>query len=231
MLFFDVVFSIYSQVTPLTRSHQRCSGVSMEENQDKKQDQQYKKRESNRSLQKKVQSESRSRSRSIQGMIQSEFGWRLLYAIADGMEFLENATRRPSATLHYGSDLRALDKERERRRKEAALRRMRRNEIIEKKKKSGRRAYQLTELGEELLRSKKLPEQLPKGQKTIVSFDVPEQHKSTRQTFRRFLKAKGFQKAHRSVWVSDRDWAGLLQKELERLEIGDWVIVMQGKIL
>ena len=43
------------------------------------------------------------------------------------------------------------------------------------------------------------------GQLCIVSFDVPEKYKKSRDDLRRFLKSTGCTKIHKSTWVSDRD--------------------------
>ncbi|MCR4278531.1 MAG: hypothetical protein NUV81_01355 [bacterium] len=169
--------------------------------------------------------------RSISGFIRADMGWDVLDAIASGMEMLEDAVYHPMGALRYGDDFRTMKIEAERQRIRATIRRLERNKIIQKRMESDNRAYQLTTLGTQLRLFRHPPSVLRPGEATIVSFDIPEKYRKERNIFRQFLKSLQYRKIHRSVWASDRDWASLVHLELKRLDIGDWVVVIKGKIL
>lgn len=164
----------------------------------------------------------------------SKAGWALLNAVADGIEIFQYATYQPSALLRYGLvDLKILEAERARRRMRQAVYRLKRQGLIEERRVERQRAFRLTSLGECLLKQAKerLPSLLPEGLQTIVSFDIPEREKSTRQAFRLYLRRLGFQRIHLSVWASELDWSEQLARQLIEYKIEDWVVVMQGRVI
>lgn len=164
----------------------------------------------------------------------SDIGWAILDAVADGVEILQNAVYRPSALLRYGlADLKTLDILRARQRMKQAAMRLRRKGYLRALRIDGRRAFGLTKLGEKLRKTRdaSLPPRYADGWATIVSFDIPERHSRLRQAFRRGLRDIGFRRKHLSVWVSDRDWTGELKQHIQRLDIHDWVVVIQGRIV
>ncbi|MBU1032675.1 MAG: hypothetical protein ABII13_00445 [Patescibacteria group bacterium] len=167
------------------------------------------------------------------GEIRSKMADAILNAVADGADILTYSTYKPSALMQYGLDnLRTLEIDRERRRMSAAVNRLKKNKYLKEKRIEQNRVFQLTSLGEQYLIKTNAPRPLLLigGFKTIVSYDIPEKHKSTRQSFRRYLKNLEFKQLHLSVWVSDRDWGEHLAGEMKRRKIGDWVHVMQARI-
>lgn len=66
---------------------------------------------------------------------------------------------------------------------------------------------------------------LPKGKVCLVSFDIPEHARESRDVLRYFLKEADFEQVHRSVWRSPYDVIAPLQKLVENLGAGDWVKV------
>ena len=69
------------------------------------------------------------------------------------------------------------------------------------------------------------PTKLPRGMICLVTFDIPENVKKSRQVLRRFLKQAGFKQVHLSVWQSDNDVVDALQDLIDRLDIKKWVKV------
>lgn len=64
----------------------------------------------------------------------------------------------------------------------------------------------------------------------IVTFDVPETHRSERNVFRKFLKQCGFKVLHKSVLYSPRDVTAHLLTLIEELGLASWVTVVEGFI-
>lgn len=64
---------------------------------------------------------------------------------------------------------------------------------------------------------------LPGKKVCLVSFDIPEHVRDSRDVLRRFLKEADFDQVHRSVWRSKYDVIKPLKELIETLEIGDWV--------
>lgn len=136
------------------------------------------------------------------------------------------------ALLRHGlHDLKTMDAERERQRLRAAARRLEKKGFLEKIARDDKRAWAITEMGKAYIDRHQNPKTLEDGTLTIVSFDIPEQYKLSRQSLRRFLKSLGFTRHHLSVWTSDKDWADILSQKAKELQIDPWVVVLQGKIL
>lgn len=157
----------------------------------------------------------------------------ILDAIADGADILEYGAYKPSALLKYGLDhLRTIELENERRRIRVAIFRLKKRKLIAETNKQNSRAFRLTLLGECYQKNKNqpLPPMLPDELKTIVSFDVPEQHRKARDAMRKYLKSLGFQRLHWSVWFSDRDWSERLSDQIKNSKTDNWVSIIQGRI-
>lgn len=109
---------------------------------------------------------------------------------------------------------------------------LKKRQLLEETKKLQERAYRLTLLGEHYLARKNVspPLILPNGLQTIVSFDIPEQHRRARDALRRYLKYLGFQRLHWSVWFSDRDWLERLTDQIKNSKTDNWVSIIQGRI-
>lgn len=66
---------------------------------------------------------------------------------------------------------------------------------------------------------------LPGKKICIVSFDIPEHVRASRDVLRAFLKEADFEQVHRSVWRTKYDVIQPLKVLIKNLEIGDWVKV------
>jgi DNA-binding transcriptional regulator PaaX len=163
----------------------------------------------------------------------SELGWAIIEAVANGIDLFEYACQIPSAPLGYYDPAmyKSYKIERERHRILTAANRLKKQKLLRVIQNDRGRAFKLTSLGRKYLAEHKseLPPVLPSGMKTIVSFDIPEKHRVARQAFRVYLKSIGFAKLHRSVWISNLDWAKCLKRNLDKLKIGDWVHIFQGQ--
>jgi len=162
--------------------------------------------------------------------------WAVLDAMADGIEILEYSVYKPSALMRYGYPfIKEVEAEQARRQMAKAVWTLKRKRYIEERKELQGRAYRLTELGERFLRGEESvavgPPALPSNTYLIVSFDIPEQHKCARQSFRRVLKALGFRRQHLSVWISEIDWTSQLEKILVDLKVKNWVALVKGEII
>ncbi|MBU0540646.1 hypothetical protein KKF59_03445 [Patescibacteria group bacterium] len=160
----------------------------------------------------------------------SELVWAILNAIADGVETFENAVYRPSALLRYGlQDLKILDAERERSDMNRALRTLKRQKLVVERRNGERRAFALTELGQERLMERKLPPKLQSGFQTIVVFDIPERYKEARVKLRKYLRSLQFMQLQKSVWISDLDWGEGLVERFKEAHIEEWISIYQGQ--
>lgn len=114
----------------------------------------------------------------------------------------------------YGSCGRSIEEMRElksradRAERNRSIYRAKQQKLI-KTKKEGDKIYQyLTKKGAiSLLKSKIILEEkaLPEGEICFVIFDIPEDIKHVRDTFRKLLKDIGFRMTQRSVWEGDLD--------------------------
>jgi hypothetical protein len=64
---------------------------------------------------------------------------------------------------------------------------------------------------------------LPEGEVCLVSFDIPENHRSMRLRMRRFLKRCGFRMRHESLWSSDRDVSLPILQAIKEMGSEKWV--------
>ncbi len=69
---------------------------------------------------------------------------------------------------------------------------------------------------------------LSEGWVCVVVFDIPEDVKTLRKAFRRFLKQAGFKQLQLSVWVTPKDVVTNLSQLIEQLKIQKWVHVFLG---
>lgn len=70
---------------------------------------------------------------------------------------------------------------------------------------------------------------LPRGEYCLVSFDVPEATRHTREAFRNFLKEVKFERVHHSVWKTRRDVLVPLQELICNLKVERWVKVFRAR--
>ncbi|KKQ73566.1 MAG: Transcriptional regulator, PaaX family [Berkelbacteria bacterium GW2011_GWB1_38_5] len=69
------------------------------------------------------------------------------------------------------------------------------------------------------------------GQWRLVSYDVPEIYKKSRNIFRRVLESNGFYQIHKSLWVSPYDCKEEIAVFSKNLNMTDDVIVMNTDLL
>lgn len=105
-----------------------------------------------------------------------------------------------------------------------------RSKLIEPKLVSGRSLIRLTSRGWKKIIVSQIKQTgvSAVGQWCFVSFDIPEQQRRLRQTFRSLLRECGFTLIQKSLWGSRRDVAELLRKVIVELQIENWVTVIEG---
>lgn len=106
-----------------------------------------------------------------------------------------------------------------------ALRRLRLNGYIEKNFQEGRVVYKLSELGADALGIDNVPWD---GKWRIVMFDIPENKRVIRDSFRRKLKEWKFKRWQQSVWITQKNITEKLRKLIDSLEITQWVAVIES---
>lgn len=62
---------------------------------------------------------------------------------------------------------------------------------------------------------------------TLVSYDIPEHARNSRDVFRRFLKSVGFKKIHDSLWISESDTSALLEEWINESKFKKWITVFK----
>lgn len=114
----------------------------------------------------------------------------------------------------------------------STLNRLKREGLIEKPKKEGKILYQISKKGLELLEglSLCLPKEKWDGYWRIVSFDFPEKEKKARTHLRRQLRALGFGRMHRSVWISPHKLLGKVAEIVSQKGYGDFVWMFEGRL-
>ncbi len=73
-----------------------------------------------------------------------------------------------------------------------------------------------------------IAQKLGKDAQLMVIFDIPEDFGDQRRQLRNLLRQLGFSQAQRSVWVSDKDYVGILREAIDELKLGDWVEVYEA---
>jgi len=116
----------------------------------------------------------------------------------------------------------------------SALSRLKREGFIERSKKEEKALYRVSKKGLELLETLSL--YLPQEEKEwdgywrIVSFDFPEEEKRARTHFRRRLRALGFGKMHRSVWISPHNLLEKVAEIVSQKGYDNFVWMFEGKL-
>lgn len=72
------------------------------------------------------------------------------------------------------------------------------------------------------MQEKKTRRRLPAGQWLMVFFDIPEDRRKTRDTFRHGLQSMGFEMLQRSVWITPYRVGQELTKLIRLLDIGKY---------
>ena len=103
--------------------------------------------------------------------------------------------------------------------------------LIKLRKVGDRIEYKLTNDGwhETLkLRIMSSEAKLPEGELCIVTFDIPEDIRNVRDTFRYVLKKAKFKQSQRSVWTSNRDVARELAELAKALRAQKYIHIYSG---
>lgn len=109
------------------------------------------------------------------------------------------------------------------------VKRLREKGLIDyEQQKTNNLIIKLTNLGKESLGDLVVSEQEWDGKFRIVIFDIPESKFVTRDLFRRRLKDWGFRMWQKSVWISKSNVTERLRKLIDKLEITDWVAVIES---
>lgn len=72
-------------------------------------------------------------------------------------------------------------------------------------------------------------DELSDGEVCLVSFDIPEYIRKTRNAFRNFLKKAGFKPIHQSTWGNQLDLIEPMSSLIKGLGISKWVRVYLAK--
>lgn len=110
----------------------------------------------------------------------------------------------------------------------AAIARLRQGGLVETKGKRSGILLKLTKLGKESLDDFNSDDKPWDGKFRIVIFDIPETQRGIRDLFRRRLKAWGFKNFQQSVWVTKKNVTEKMKKLINKLEIGDWVAIIES---
>jgi DNA-binding transcriptional regulator PaaX len=103
--------------------------------------------------------------------------------------------------------------------------------LYEIEKKGNEAIIKLTEKGAiQVLKDRIISEgrQCREGESCYVFFDIPEDIRKLRSSFRYFLKCAGFERVQRSIWASVKDVGDDLGQLVELLDISRWVKVVVG---
>ena len=116
---------------------------------------------------------------------------------------------------------------------ERTVKRLEARGVLERRKIGGRLMVRLTEAGLRQLwrtRIKLVQSRCPNNEWCIVVFDIPEEQRLARRTFRYFLKECGFVQLQRSVWACDRMVTPELLTFVQSLHLEPWVHVITGHV-
>ncbi len=99
--------------------------------------------------------------------------------------------------------------------------------LIKKITRKGRKQLKLTSLGKAVLEKHRTDanKQRPSWDRKwrLVIFDIPERQAELRQHLRAYLKAMGFGKVQRSVWISPYDHSSEIRRYLRKIQLSDFV--------
>lgn len=108
------------------------------------------------------------------------------------------------------------------------IRELKRQELIEIEEKGNRIMISITDEAKYRLLKNEVrfnADFLPGKKICLVSFDIPEHVRKSRNVLRSFLKEADFEQVHRSVWRTKYDVVKPLKELIDNLGIGDWVKV------
>jgi hypothetical protein len=122
---------------------------------------------------------------------------------------------------------------RRRRRIREAIRKLKEQNFIEIREVGNAMEIAMTEKGEAAGLLDRVRNGRPRrdGGTLLVSFDIPEQERSKRTVFTRKLRYAGLEKMHASLWATDKDVRGPLEKYIKLLGTGKWVSLYEAKLI
>jgi len=129
-----------------------------------------------------------------------------------------------------GASIREIKQLQNKSRVREAYRSLKRHRYLVERKVGKRLMITLTNKGKLILLQQQLHQAdlLPKGNFTVVIFDIPESERLSRRQFRLLLRQSGFIKLQQSVWVSQRDVRQIVADFVRRIKLGRWVNVYYG---
>ncbi len=122
---------------------------------------------------------------------------------------------------------------RERKRVREAVKRIKKRKLVRDKKQGKVILHKMTNVGEIQLidyRIRLKESLLPDGEYCLVTFDIPENTKVTRQYFRKKLRQFGFKQHHLSVWISNHDVVDEMNTYVRMLKATKWVTVFRAEM-
>ncbi|MDP2631303.1 MAG: CRISPR-associated endonuclease Cas2 [Candidatus Uhrbacteria bacterium] len=137
---------------------------------------------------------------------------------------------RPYLTIpraEIAHDRRRFEEQGERRK----LRELEKQKLIELKFEGNKILYRLTDAGyESALKTEIFTTEamLPEGEVCIVVFDVPEDIRRVRSSFRELLKKSDFRMIQKSVWEGERDVIFQLRDLIKLIKAEDYILVYRA---
>ena len=93
-----------------------------------------------------------------------------------------------------------------------AIQRLKNNGCLEKIESSGKTLYRITEAGRSKLEKTFFDREIWDGKWRIVTYDIPEENKKTRDRLRTLLGRCRFKQLQKSVWISPFDVLGEIEE-------------------
>ncbi|MFH1142238.1 MAG: hypothetical protein ABIH67_04020 [Candidatus Uhrbacteria bacterium] len=113
------------------------------------------------------------------------------------------------------------------------LRDLKQQKLLRIQRKGDKVILELTQKGRaEALKQRMIKDKnvLPENIFCLVSFDIPEYTRKSRDVLRNFLKNIGFKQLHQSAWYSNIDLVEPMCELIKELKIEKWVVVFRAKL-
>ncbi|MDP3986535.1 MAG: hypothetical protein Q8P77_03880 [Candidatus Veblenbacteria bacterium] len=127
--------------------------------------------------------------------------------------------------------VRELDRFKDKERLRRAYRSLKRHGYLTERKTAAHSLVAVTNKGKAAILRQQLRQApvLPKGEYTVVIFDIPETQRLSRRQFRLLLRQSDFIKLQQSVWVSNHDVRGEIANFIKQVKLERWVNVYYGR--
>ena len=152
-----------------------------------------------------------------------------LVAVSDGLLLFELNGKYRHAYMRDGRHgIHRLLASEERREIGRAFDAARRRGLIAESRIRQRLVLTLTERGRETLDRKVLRSagRRTDGKRVCIMYDIPERFRSSRDRLRTLLKRAGVKRHQRSIWITDRDVADILESWVRRNRLEKWVDIV-----